>query len=63
MSPDGQKLVATCSMGGQILLLDAANGALIQAFNVGGAPRRITFTADGLLALVTDEFGFVHIIR
>jgi hypothetical protein len=30
---------------------------------VGGSPRRIAFTTDGLLALVSDEAGFVHIIR
>ena len=63
VSPDGLKVIATCSIGGTILVLDAVNGNLINSIPVEGAPRRIAFTTDGLLALVTDETGFVHIIR
>ena len=62
-APDGLKVVAACSMGGAILVLDASNGNLINNISVGGSPRRIAFTTDGLLALVSDEAGFVHIIR
>jgi len=63
VSPDGLKVVATCSTSGIILVLDASNGNVINSISVGGSPRRIAFTTDGLLALVSDESGFVHIIR
>lgn len=63
VSPDGLKVFAICSQGGAVLVLDASNGNLINNIAVGGSPRRIAFTVDGLLALVSDETGFVHIIR
>ena len=63
VAPDGLKVVAACSQGGTVLVLDALNGDLLNSVSVGGSPRRIAFTTDGLLALVSDEYGFVHIIR
>ena len=61
MAPDGTKLVASC--GASILLVDVLARAVLQNFSVGGQPRRVAFSQDGLTAAVTNTDLGVHFIR
>jgi YVTN family beta-propeller protein len=62
-SPDGVLLVATFPASSAIAFIDPNTAQVITALFVGGTPRRVAFTADGTTALVTNEAGFVEVIR
>lgn len=63
LSLDGTKLFASCPYAGKVLMINPADGLVMTEITVGGTPRRISFTRDGLIALVADNDGFVHFIR
>ncbi len=63
MTLDGEKLIATCSQSGQVLFIDPTTGGVTANIATAGQPRRIGFTPDGRMALITDNSGFVHFIR
>jgi DNA-binding beta-propeller fold protein YncE len=62
-SLDGQRLFATASGAGLIFIANPASRAVLDTLNVGGMPRRIAFTADGLTALVGNEANVVNVIK
>jgi DNA-binding beta-propeller fold protein YncE len=60
LAPGGHFLYLTG--GGHVHIVDRLSGALIRSVNVGGSPRRIAFSPDGI-AVVTNEAGWVDFIR
>jgi DNA-binding beta-propeller fold protein YncE len=51
------------STNGDVIIIDRATRTITQRLRVGGLPRRIAFTPDGLSALVANEAGRVDVIR
>lgn len=62
-SLDGQRLFATASGAGRLFIANPANRLVLDTLNVGGTPRRIAFTADGLTALIGNEANRVEVIQ
>ena len=63
VSPDWRQLYVTSAQGGAIYLLDWKTGAVLETVATGGVPRRIGFSADGSLAVVANEGGWVDFIE
>jgi len=62
LSPDGTKLWVARPGTSQVLVIDVATKAVIRTID-GGAPRRITFSPDGLTAIIGNEAGYVTFVR
>lgn len=63
ITPDGTKLFATCTASGLVLAISPTDGSILTTINVGGQPRRVSFTTDGKLAIVANETLGVQFIR
>lgn len=64
MTPSGMQLyVSGGSTTGAIYIVDLATETIVNTLMVGGNPRRIAFSADGLTALFTNESGWVDTIN
>jgi YVTN family beta-propeller protein len=63
MSPDGKQLYVTSATSGMLWIVDRPARTKLTSIPVGGTPRRIAFDASGATAAVTNEAGFVTIIR
>lgn len=63
VSPDWRQLYVTSAQGGAIYLLDWKTGDLLKTVSTGGVPRRIGFAADGSMAVVANEGGWVDFIQ
>jgi YVTN family beta-propeller protein len=63
ITPDESQVYVTATNPGRVIVLDRATRSVVRVFNVGGVPRRVTFTADGLTALIANESGWVDVIR
>jgi YVTN family beta-propeller protein len=55
LTPDGTQLFVLLPDLGEVRVLDRASRALVKSIRIGGRPRNVAFTADGHLALVTNE--------
>lgn len=56
-APDGVQLLATCSLQGKALLLDAYTFEIIQTIQTNGTPRRAAITSDGTGAVIANAAG------
>ncbi len=63
LSPDDTQIWVTSSTSGQVYVIDRATRAIVRTIDVGGTPRRIAFTTDGRTVLVSNEGGWVDVIR
>ena len=63
MTPDGEQLYVTMSDAGTVAVVDRATKEVVQEIQTGGRPRKIAFSFLGDVALITNEFGWVDIIR
>ena len=61
MSPDGAQLWATSL--GELLVVDAARGAIETRLTLGGTPAHIAFDRAGTTAFVTNRAGWVDVVR
>ena len=60
---DGTRLYVTSPSTGSVAVIDAKSGEVLQLHAVGGVPRRVVMDAAGTTALVSNEGGWVDIIR
>lgn len=63
MSPDGAHLYVTGPLNGTITVIDRVTRGLVTTINTGGTPRNVAFTANGRTAMVTNEGGWVTVVR
>jgi YVTN family beta-propeller protein len=63
VSPDWRQLYVTSAQGGAVYLLDWKTGAVLKTVTTGGTPRRIAFAANGAMAVVANEGGWVDYIE
>jgi YVTN family beta-propeller protein len=63
LSPDGAHLYVTDPLGGTIGIVDRVTRASVMTINTGGRPRNVAFNLDGRTAMVTNEGGWVTVIR
>jgi YVTN family beta-propeller protein len=63
LSPDGKQIYATSASSGMLWIVDRAARTKLTSIPVGGTPRRIAFDGSGATAAVTNEAGFVTIVR
>jgi DNA-binding beta-propeller fold protein YncE len=59
---DDQQAYVGCSGSGAIKVIDLATGVLVKTISTTGFPRRMALTEDGLMVVVANEFGLVHLI-
>ncbi len=60
---DGTQLYVTSPASGTVTVLDAATGAVVTTFDVGGVPRRVAFDAGGAVAVISNENGQVDVVQ
>jgi DNA-binding beta-propeller fold protein YncE len=63
LTPDGAQLWAAHTATGVVSIIDRAERTVVRALFVAGSPRRIAFDRLGTLAVVSNEWGGVHLIR
>jgi YVTN family beta-propeller protein len=63
VSPDWRQLYISSSLGGSLYMIDWKTGATLKTVATGGMPRRIGFAADGTMAVVANEAGWVDFIQ
>jgi DNA-binding beta-propeller fold protein YncE len=65
ISPDGARVYAAASQSGTLYIISepTPNTFDVSSIYVGGDPRRIAFSADGSVAVVSNYYIGVHIIR
>jgi hypothetical protein len=56
-APDGVQLLATCSLQGKAVLLDAYTFDVIQTIQTNGTPRRAAIKPDGTGAIIANAAG------
>ena len=63
LTPDGRQIYATSASSGMLWILDRASRSKVSSISIGGTPRRVAFDDAGATAVVSNEAGFVTIIR
>lgn len=63
LTPDGTQVYVSSAGTGEVIVIDRASRAILRRILVGGVPRRIAFTPDGLSALIANEDGRVDVIK
>lgn len=63
MTRDAAQLYISLPALGQVLVVDRLGRTVVTLLATGGDPRRIAFTADGLTALVSNQSGWVDLVR
>ena len=63
LSPDGRKIYVASGPGGGITVVDRRSRGVDTAFIVGGTTRNVAFDAKGTTAVITNEAGFVTVVR
>jgi YVTN family beta-propeller protein len=63
MSPDGAVIYVAGSSAGTITIVDRHSRSIVTTITTLGFPRNVAFSRYGQQALITDESGFVTIIR
>ncbi len=63
LTPDASTLLMTSPGTGRVFAIDPATLDVRQSVFVGGIPRRIGFSADGRRAFVTNEGGYLTVLR
>ncbi len=63
LSPSGDRLVVSSFLTGKVAVIDPGTLRVRTMVLTGGGPRRIAFTPNGDRVLVTNEGGWVDVIR
>ena len=63
MTPDGEQLYVSMPNAGMVAVIDRATKEVIFEIQTEGRPRKIAFSYLGDVALITNEFGWVDIVR
>lgn len=63
LSPDGRKIYVATGPSGGITVVDRRSRGVDTALVVGGTTRNVAFDAAGRTAVITNEAGFVTVIR
>ena len=63
MSPDGAQLYVSMPSAGRVAIIDRATRTVVRFIETGGRPRKIAFSARGDVGLITNEGGWVNIVR
>lgn len=63
LSPDGRTLLVSSAASGRVAVVDPASRAVRRVLVVGGIPRRIAYGPNGQRAFVTNEGGWVDVIK
>lgn len=63
LSPDNEQVYVANPPRGLIQIVDLETSRVVSTIDAAISPRNVTFNSDGSYALVTDESGFVLIIR
>jgi DNA-binding beta-propeller fold protein YncE len=60
---NGRLYVSTSYFGRAVHEIDPVTRTIVRTIATDGSPRRIAFDATGSLALVTNESGWIDVIR
>ncbi len=60
---DGRLYVSSSYIGRRVTVVDPSTRLIVDSIATGGVPRRVAFTADGSVGIVTNEAGWVDFIR
>ncbi len=60
---NGRLYVTSGWIGSRVTIIDPSTRLVVDSIQTGGFPRRIAFTADGSVGIVTNEAGWVDFIR
>ncbi len=63
ISPDQEQVYVTSSATGTVTVIDRATRAVLRSISVGSYPRRIAFSTSGGTAYVSNEGGWITVIR
>jgi len=63
LTPDGSQLYLTRPGSGNVARVDRATRTQVGVLNTGGSPRRIGFSSNGTVAVITNEGGWVDLVR
>jgi YVTN family beta-propeller protein len=63
MTPDGKQLYVSMPGAGRVAVIDRATKEVVLTIITEGTPRKIAFSVRGDVALITNEWGWVDIIR
>ena len=63
ITPDGTQLYIASNSTGKLQVVDRATRAVLKSIDLGGFPHGIAFDRLGKVALVTNENGWVDVIR
>ena len=63
MSPDGAQLYVSMPSAGMVVVIDRVTKRSVQVILTRGRPRKVAFSARGNIALITNEGGWVDIVR
>jgi len=63
VTPDGRFLLATLARAGHILVIDRRVRRVVRDFSVSGFARRLAFDGSTGAILVTNESGYIDVIR
>ena len=63
MTPDGAQLYVSMPNAGAVVVIDRATKEVVQEIYTDGRPRKIAFSFLGDVALITNEYGWVDIVR
>jgi YVTN family beta-propeller protein len=63
MSPDGAQLYVSMPSAGMVAIIDRVTKKAVQVIFTRGRPRKVAFSATGNVALITNEGGWVDIVR
>jgi DNA-binding beta-propeller fold protein YncE len=63
LTPDGAELWMTRPGAGSVARIDRATHAGIGTLTTGGSPRRVGFSSNGSVAVITNESGWVDLAK
>ena len=63
LSPDGHTLLVSSGLTGRVAVINADTHAVVRILDTGGTPRRIAFSPAGGSAFVTNEDGWIDVIK
>ena len=63
ITPDQEQVYVASSANGTVTVIDRATRAVLRSISVGSYPRHIAFSTAGGTAYVTNEAGWITVIR
>ena len=63
MTADYEQLYVSQLSAGRVTVLNRTTRAFVRTIQTGGVPRRIAFSSEGSIAVITNEAGYVTFVR